>query len=352
MAWISGVWKWNEVIHYEERIGFSVNFKCNGNEYTGITFDWYIGYSYLYYVPWGTQAGESHAENDQRMYMRDECRLIDFGADEQYVEDAFYEYLTANARPYGDLVADMVEIIAENEQKVFDAGVDAGKQAEYDAFWDKYQENGARKDYQYGGFGGRGWDDESYKPKYTLKPVHAYSMFQGCLITEITNVDWTNTNSIEGCFAYSGRLKYIKAINANNLTSCINAFRLCSKLETIELLKLNENTLIDTNTFASLPELQNVTIEGNISRSISIKESTKLTKESITSIINALWDGASGRTLTLSRTAVDKAFKWYGGTYDENGEWVDCEYTGTEDGSANEWYPLVATKPNWTISLV
>lgn len=348
MAWISGVWKWNDVAHYEGMKTFSVNFKCNGNEYTGITFDWYIGYSYLYYLPWGTQAGESLAENDQNVYMRDECRLIDFGADEQYVDEEFYEYLTANARPYGDLVADMVEIIAENEQKVYDAG----KQAEYDAFWDKYQENGTRTDYQYGGFGGRGWNDESYKPKYTPKPVHAYSMFQGCLITEITNVDWTNTNSIEGCFAYSGKLKYIGAINANNLAYCNNAFRLCSKLETIELLKLNENTKINTQTFDSLPELQNVTIEGNISGSITLGQSTKLTKDSITSIINALWSGASGKTLTLSRTAVDEAFKWYGGYRDDNGEWVTSEYLGTEEGSGNEWYPLEATKPNWTITLV
>lgn len=220
-------------------------------------------------------------------------------------------------------------------------GFDAGKQAEYDAFWDAYQQNGARGDYQYGGFGGNGWDDNSYKPKYTPKPVHAYNMFQGCYITEITNVDFSTVNSIGGTFAYSSKLKKIGKINPPNLTDCTNAFRLCPKLETIELLKLNENTKINTQTFDSLPELKNVTIEGNINGSITLGQSTKLTKDSITSIINALWSGSSGKTLTLSKTAVDTAWAWE--------DWDGSMRPGSTDGL---WLELRDSKSNWTITLV
>ena len=42
-------------------------------------------------------------------------------------------------------IADKLTTIAENEQKVFDAG----KQAEYDEFWDSFQSKGTRKDCQY-----------------------------------------------------------------------------------------------------------------------------------------------------------------------------------------------------------
>ena len=58
--------------------------------------------------------------------------------------------------------------------------------------------------------------------------------------------------------------------------------------------------------------------------------STKLNKESITSVINRLSSGANGLTVTLSLTAVNNAFE------------------GGRDGT--EWQTLIATKPNWTIA--
>lgn len=64
----------------------------------------------------------------------------------------------------------------------------------------------------------------------------------------------------------------------------------------------------------------------------------KLSKPSITSIINCLSTTTSGLTVTLSKTAVNNAF--------ETSE-------GVADGSTSqEWLNLVATKTNWTISLV
>lgn len=52
--------------------------------------------------------------------------------------------------------------IAENEQRVFDAG----KQTEYDRFWDNYQDNGNRTNYVYAF--ARLWPVECYDPKYPI----------------------------------------------------------------------------------------------------------------------------------------------------------------------------------------
>ncbi|MBO7176024.1 MAG: hypothetical protein J6W14_01500, partial [Clostridia bacterium] len=44
---------------------------------------------------------------------------------------------------------------------------EAGKKAEYDAFWDSFQENGNKKAYAYV-FAGSGWNKETFRPKYSV----------------------------------------------------------------------------------------------------------------------------------------------------------------------------------------
>ena len=84
--------------------------------------------------------------------------------------------------------------------------------------------------------------------------------------------------------------------------------------------------------------LENIIFEGEIGKEIDIQHSHKLTKASITSIINALSSTTSGLSVTLSKTAVNTAFE---------------TSTGANNGSiSTEWSALVATKTNWTINLV
>lgn len=85
------------------------------------------------------------------------------------------------------------------------------------------------------------------------------------------------------------------------------------------------------STFTSCSALEDIEFVPNtIKISIECHWCTKLSKASITSIINGLSADTSGNTVTLSKTAVNNAF---GGT------------------ESDEWLALVATKPNWTISL-
>jgi hypothetical protein len=104
-----------------------------------------------------------------------------------------------------------------------------------------------------------------------------------------------------------------------------NSFRDCVALHTIAKIRCDENTIF-TEAFTSSNKLENVTFEGVIGQNLSIA-SPKLSKDSITNIVSCLSDTASGKTLSLSKTAVNNAF-------------TDAEWTALAD-----------TKKNWTISL-
>lgn len=228
--------------------------------------------------------------------------------------------------------------LAENVPKVYESGnkvgIDAGKKSEYDAFWDAYQQNGTRKDYT-NGFG-TCWAKESFKPKYDLKVTNAYMMFRYMPITgdfvELLNqlgveLDFSNATNIQYCF-FGARMSRLGVIDIRKATSatCDSFISSMPNLVTIDLIKVSANN--NCNWLASCPSLENVTFEGEIAKNFNVQWSTKLSKASIESIINALSADTSGLTVTLSQTAVDNAF------------------------TAEEWDALEATKTNWTISLV
>ena len=212
-----------------------------------------------------------------------------------------------------------------------------GKQAQYDEFWDKYQNYGKRTDYQYGAFGGIGWTDETYKPKYPMKPTYAYAMFFGCRMTEILGVDFSLVPDINNVFYVCNEVTHIGEVNAPLATRAVNTFGYCNKLHTIDKLVISESFTFSA-TFDYCGSLENLIIEGTIGQGgLNLRWSTKLSKASITSIINALSSTTSGLAVTLSRTAVNAAFE---------------TESGAADGSkSDEWLNLVASKTNWTITL-
>ena len=111
----------------------------------------------------------------------------------------------------------------------------------------------------------------------------------------------------------------------------------CRKLKTIEVVRCNENTTL-LSTFLNCTALENVRFEGVIGQTVSFQSSNKLSKESIIDAIEHLSTTASGKTISFTQIAVNKAF--------ETSE-------GANDGSTSaEWNALIAPKSNWTISLV
>ena len=249
-------------------------------------------------------------------------------------------------------IADKLTTIADNQQKVYDTGYEKGNQTGYDAgketqeqdFWDTYQQNGARTNYT-GAFAGRGWKDEIFKPKYSIKPTTAKHMFYASSVEKLNEImeerglflDFNDCTDFENAFA-SSSIKKLKVIDIRKAKSTYTAFAYTGILITIEKLIVSENTKFSYS-FLNCINLTNLTIEGTIGQNgFDVSSSKKLSKDSIISIINALSDTTTALTVTLSKTAVNNAFE---------------TAKGNADGSTSEeWAALIATKQNWTISLV
>jgi hypothetical protein len=248
-------------------------------------------------------------------------------------------------------VADKLKTIAENVQKVYEAG----KQAQYDDFWDGFQENGNRVNYQYGF---ATWGDQAFYPKYDIVLGTgyngAYAFFDNRCADlakrlEDCNVilDTSKCGDIYQMFAfYRGtRIPRIDCSSSMNYDRGAQyLFSNADNLETVDALVLQENTKLDY-IFNNCTTLKSITIEGTIGQNLDMKTCTVLDKTSIISIINALSSTTSGKTVTLSLHAVDKAFEYYPAGY-------ESELPPMNGSDSAEWKEWIGTKTNWTISLV
>lgn len=180
----------------------------------------------------------------------------------------------------------------------------------YDTFWDDYQQNGVRTDYNYA-FAGYGWTDITFKPKYDVVPELANCMFGYTTITDLTNldvnVDFSKCTDMRNCFI-SSSLTHIGIVNLIKLQRsnwAQNIFSNATKLHTIDklILPVAEVQNHFDGYFLNCWALENITIEGEFWRSVSFPHSSKLTTESVDSIINALADltGADSQTLTVHK---------------------------------------------------
>ena len=215
-------------------------------------------------------------------------------------------------------IAEKLTTIAENEQRVYDAGFDIGKtegysdgliggltqgmQDEYDRFWDGFQLNGNRRSYAYG-FCGSGWNEETYKVKYPIIATgDAQNMHRSSGVTDITNVDTFGVTSAY-CFAYAcTKLLTIDKLDFSNATNTQSAFAHSTVLHTIGELVSSEKTVWSANTFQNCYNLVTVmfTKESIIATNFNCT-SNELTRESLMSIINALKDfSAEGGTHTCT----------------------------------------------------
>ena len=71
-----------------------------------------------------------------------------------------------------ETISEKLSKITENTMCMYETFLEVGKKAEYDRFWDEFQQNGNRTNYAYA-FGGDGWNDELFVPKYPIKIIDA-----------------------------------------------------------------------------------------------------------------------------------------------------------------------------------
>lgn len=230
--------------------------------------------------------------------------------------------------------------VSENVTRVFESGRakgarDAGEITATE-FWDGVTNGGERTSYSrafsY-------WGCEYLRPTRKIIPTSAESglntFAHNTKLKKVEAAYFDFSQKPRGTGTQSGyyftfynckALEEIEDIGMQPDFTYNNAFANCVKLHTIAKMRADEDTAF-SNAFDFCNALQNVAFEGVIGQNLNIRWSTKLSKDSISNIVSCLSGTASGKTLTLSKTAVNNAF-------------TDAEWTALAD-----------TKKNWTISL-
>ena len=209
-------------------------------------------------------------------------------------------------------IAEKLAIIAENEPKVFEAG----KQERYDEFWNAIQQNGNRTDYQ-SAFGGVGWTRDVFKPKYDIKPTFGgstgmfHSMgFEGSLKEHLESIgitlDVSRITNSPNMFYNATKITEVPFLDFSGVVSYIRyLFYSCTSLKTAHI-KLGELVTELNGLFYSCIALENLTVDGVIGVSgFDVHWSTKLSRNSILSILNACTKESAGVSLTLPKKCID-----------------------------------------------
>ena len=222
-----------------------------------------------------------------------------------------------NARMQGDTSETMRDEVY-NEGKA--DGITEGRKAEYDAFWDVYQNYGKPKSYLCT-FAGSGWKKDTFKPKYSIKPgaETAYMMFrytrvEGDLVEYMAErgleIDLAGVGSRQYTFSHCYYITRVGVVDVADSSNCNELFASSNALVTIDKLILSENNKF-YNLFYQCTALENVIVEGVIGQNgFSVIHSTKLTHDSLMSIINALKDysaDTSGTTWTVTLGSTNMA---------------------------------------------
>lgn len=206
-------------------------------------------------------------------------------------------------------IAEKLTTIAENEQRVFEAG----EKSEYDAFWDGMQNYGNRTEYQ-SAFAR--WGNSTIEPKYPIKVSNAYELFRSCsnltAIPDNLTFDTTANNcSIYTAFYYCSKLVRIdQELKGRGATGVWNAFTGCTSLISVKKLTIDATCTNDlNNTFAQCTSLTDIEFAGTIAANYLNVQWSPLTHDSLISLLNALADksGDTSKTWTVTLGATNLA---------------------------------------------
>lgn len=243
-------------------------------------------------------------------------------------------------------------------RQIGDNAFSAGEQSAWDSFWDMHQDNGNRYDYT-SAFAGQGWEkmarEGKFNPKYPIRPVNKYKwhepitkMFSKFGTGARTPVDLSHVD-----MDFSACWEAVETFENCNIENIICDFGNCWKLDRVFVasntdhlgvnkvkLRVTDKVVSCTQVFFYARALEDLEFFGDsviVLTGMGLGQSYKLTRRSIENVFAVLSDTVSGQSMSFNLTAVNKAFE---------------TSQGAADGSTSAaWTALVATKPNWTISL-
>lgn len=217
-------------------------------------------------------------------------------------------------------IQEKLATVAENQEKVYNAGYEKGKaeggDGYYDTFWDIFQNTDKGTNYYYAFAYGK-WNDNNFNPKHPIKASVANGLSNAFYNTGITNtkveIDTNKATNLQGCFYWA------------------------RNLETIPLLRLQTIVTTVKSAFSQCYALKNITVEGLITYDWDIGDSP-LNRSSIESIVKALSPDISGKTVVFSEAAINTAFETSPGANDGkmSADWValvDSRQEKDEEGN-------------------
>lgn len=157
-------------------------------------------------------------------------------------------------------------------------------------FWDTFQQNGNRTDYNYA-FAGAGWTADSFKPKYPMKPRLAYYMFYSADIRadlrQLADIDFSETTNFGQTFSNS-EFEKIGVVDTRKSSGLNSTFYPMTYLTHIELVKFKTDGSQTLNSPFYCDKLQEVRFDGVIGKTLAMSYCPKLSTDSMKSIISCL----------------------------------------------------------------
>lgn len=167
-----------------------------------------------------------------------------------------------------------------------------------DNFYDEYQQNGERTNYD-NAFIGEGWNDASFNPQYDIICTSSYFAFRTSRITNLKSIldknnvilDTSNSKDMRNLFDGS-KITHIGVVSTASIHPvwCHGLFLNCKDLISVEELYLSEHldALGYHQMFQNCSNLVSIKISGVILWSISLSHSLNLNTESAKSALIAL----------------------------------------------------------------
>jgi hypothetical protein len=205
--------------------------------------------------------------------------------------------------------------------------------------------------YEAGKAQGGGGEFDAFKNMDSINSFFANN-YNSYYLDKLDKLDLSNIKRAQYLFQENTIVKSVKIPSMPNLALIHAMFLRCTSVEYIEVDTSLANAVSDlfngctslkeigkpldfskasylSRTFQDCSELEKITFVGTINKSVDFYWSTKLTADSLNSIITHLSDSATGQTITLPTTAESTYNAKYG------------------DGA---WATLLATKQNWSIA--
>ena len=199
-------------------------------------------------------------------------------------------------------------------QEVYEAGLAAGGGGTSNVdWWNSYlgynESTGEyeRTSFRYGFFGS-GWNDTTFNPHVTICPTDARYMFQYTSVSYVNSsmVDLTKCSEIRNMFQNSDVVEV--ELDVTSPVSLDYTFNNCAKLKKVSLT-IDAGNTFTANTFSMSSNIAELYLTGSLGKNgLNISNLTKITKDSIWSVLRVCNIPGSSITVTLPST--------YGGTTD------------------------------------